>query len=145
MDTSNIPARCAEADDPYPDVNAVLYDFPANVQAVLGEHFRGMYLSGPLALGDFSPDSSDIDFVVVTDADLLDDILPSLRAIHAHFNASGVNATRNRLIHTFDDEGADVAQGCGEWRDNWLVERPKAGLQGLRASSNVCGRRSHCR
>jgi len=48
-----------------------------------------MYLSGSLALGDFSPDSSDIDFVVVTDADLLDDILPSLRAIHAHFNASG--------------------------------------------------------
>lgn len=59
----------------------MLYDFPANVQTVLGEHFRGMYLSGPLALGDFSPDSSDIDFVVVTDADLLDDILPSLRAI----------------------------------------------------------------
>jgi len=54
-------------------------------------------------------------------------------------------AGRFWLIHTFDDEGADVAQGCGEWRDNWLVERPKAGLQGLRASSNVCGRRSHCR
>lgn len=47
-----------------------------------------MYLSGPLALGDFSPDSSDIDFVVVTDAELPDGILPSLQAIHARFNAS---------------------------------------------------------
>ncbi len=74
---------------PYPDVNAVLHDFLTNVQAVLGDHFLGMYLSGSLALGDFSPDSSDIDFVVVTDAELPDDLLPALQAIHARFNASG--------------------------------------------------------
>jgi len=49
------------------------------------------------------------------------------------------------VMHTFGDEGADVAQGCCEWRDNWLVERSKTGLKGSLASSNVCGRRSHCR
>ena len=48
-------------------------------------------------------------------------------------------------MHTFDDEGADVAQGCCEWPDNRLVGRTTAGLKGLLASSNVCGRRSHYR
>ncbi len=49
------------------------------------------------------------------------------------------------LMHTFDDEGADGAQGCCAWRDNRLVGRPKAGLKGSLASSSVCGRRSHYR
>ena len=44
---------------PYSDVNAVLHDFLANIQAIVGSHFVGMYVSGSLALGDFDPDSSD--------------------------------------------------------------------------------------
>ena len=74
---------------PYADVNAVLHDILSSVQTILGDHFRGMYLSGSLALGDFAPHRSDIDFVVVTDADLPDDLLSSLQAMHARFNASG--------------------------------------------------------
>lgn len=73
---------------PYADVNAVLHDLLSSVQTLLGDHFRGMYLSGSLALGDFAPHRSDIDFVVVTDANLPDDLLSSLQAMHVHFNAS---------------------------------------------------------
>ncbi len=73
---------------PYPDVNAALYDLLSDVQTILGDHFRGMYLSGSLALGDFAAYRSDIDVVVVTDADLPGDLLSRLRAMHARFNAS---------------------------------------------------------
>src|SRR5829696_5175780 len=47
-----------------------------------------MYLVGSLALGDFDPRSSDIDFVVVTDTDIGDDLFDNLQDIHAQFTAS---------------------------------------------------------
>src|SRR5215469_13557725 len=49
---------------PYADVNAVLHDFLIRIQAILGKHLAGIYLSGSLALGDFDPRSSDLDLVV---------------------------------------------------------------------------------
>jgi hypothetical protein len=42
-----------------------------------------MYLEGSLALGDFTPGRSDIDFVVVTDADVSDAAFAALQAMHA--------------------------------------------------------------
>jgi predicted nucleotidyltransferase len=36
------------------------------MQAVLRDRFIGLYLGGSLALGDFDPQRSDIDFVAVT-------------------------------------------------------------------------------
>lgn len=72
----------------YPDVNVVVVEFLGGIRAVLGDHLRAMYLSGSLALGDFSPGSSDIDFVVVTEAEVSDDAFGGLRALHARFNAS---------------------------------------------------------
>jgi hypothetical protein len=73
---------------PYPDVNVAVHDLLSSIQTILGDHFRGMYLSGSLALGDFASYRSDIDFVVVTDVDLSDNLLSVLRAMHARFNAS---------------------------------------------------------
>lgn len=73
---------------PYADVNAVLAHFLRQIRAVLGDEFHGMYLDGSLALGDFNPETSDIDFIVTTDADLSDDQFLALRALHARFNAS---------------------------------------------------------
>lgn len=63
---------------PYTDINAVLHDFLIRIQAILGNHLRGMYLSGSLALGDFDPRSSDLDFVVVTDDALSHDLFVAL-------------------------------------------------------------------
>jgi hypothetical protein len=72
---------------PYPDVNAVLDTVTTQAHAILGEHFVGLYLSGSLAVGDFDPRSSDIDFVVVTDGQLPADRVAALREMHARFAA----------------------------------------------------------
>lgn len=72
---------------PYADVNEVLRDFLGWVQTILGEQFVGMYLSGSLALGDFDPQGSDIDFIVVTTDVLSDERITALREMHARFAA----------------------------------------------------------
>jgi len=74
---------------PYADVNAVLREFLSNIQAIVGDYFRAMYLDGSLALSDFALHSSDIDFVVVTDAELSDALFAALRDMHACFDAGG--------------------------------------------------------
>ncbi|HEU5348640.1 MAG TPA: aminoglycoside adenylyltransferase domain-containing protein [Ktedonobacterales bacterium] len=74
---------------PFADVNAVLHDFLAQIGPLLGSHFHALYLYGSLALGDFNPRTSDIDFLVVTDTDIDDNLFAGLRDMHARFNASG--------------------------------------------------------
>lgn len=73
---------------PYADVNAVLRHLLQRIQPRLGAQFLGMYLYGSLALGDFDPRSSDIDLIVVTNAELGDDLIVRLGDMHAHFAAS---------------------------------------------------------
>ena len=57
----------------YPAVNVALLEFLSSVQTILGPHLRGMYLVGSLAVGDFDPNTSDLDIIVVTDSTLPDD------------------------------------------------------------------------
>ena len=59
-------------------------------QAVLGDHFVGLYLYGSLASGDFNPQTSDIDFLVVTNADLPDELIRDLEALHVRLWRSGL-------------------------------------------------------
>src|SRR5215208_6057450 len=66
---------------PYPEVNAILQELLEGIQGVLGEHLIGMYLEGSLANGDFDQDS-DIDFVVVTDVDVTEDLFSILQSMH---------------------------------------------------------------
>jgi hypothetical protein len=74
----------------YPDVNVVLQMLLEGAQAVLGDHFVGLYFYGSLASGDFNPQTSDIDFVVVTDADLSDGLIRNLEALHLRLWDSGL-------------------------------------------------------
>jgi predicted nucleotidyltransferase len=69
------------APTPYPEINHLLETLLKGVQAVLGTHFVGMYLDGSLAGGDFDQDS-DIDFVVVTEADLSVEKFTALQGLH---------------------------------------------------------------
>ena len=91
------------------DVNLVLHNFLAHIQALLENHFVGMYLVGSLALGDFDPLNSDIDFIVVTEAEIGDDLFDGLQDIHAQFAVSisawaerieAIYVPRSALSHT---------------------------------------------
>ncbi len=79
-----------EQPTPYPDVNVVLDLLLSNVQTVLGANCIGLYLYGSLASGDFDPQSSDIDFVVVTAEKLSSETTASLEEIHTRLNTSGL-------------------------------------------------------
>lgn len=73
----------------FPDINAVLQELLAGVRAVLGDGLVGLYLQGSLAGGDFDPDSSDIDVVVVTADELAEDTVAALRDMHERIAAGG--------------------------------------------------------
>ncbi len=70
----------------YDDVNTVLRELLSGVQTILGHHLIGMYLDGSLTSGDFDRDS-DIDFVVVTDAEISDELFIALQDMHKRIAA----------------------------------------------------------
>jgi hypothetical protein len=74
---------------PYPEVNQLLQGLLAQVQAILGERFVGLYLYGSLASGDFIPARSDIDFLVVTAGELPSEMVSALESMHAGLWAGG--------------------------------------------------------
>ena len=69
----------------YPDVDEVLRGFLEAARSILGQRLVGMYLYGSLAAGDFSPDRSDIDFVVVINGELSGMHLTELARMHERF------------------------------------------------------------
>jgi Domain of unknown function (DUF4111)/Nucleotidyltransferase domain len=75
---------------PYPEINILLQALLSGVQAVLGNQFAGMYLHGSLVTGDFVPQRSDIDFLVVTASELPVEMLPRLQKMHSGITASGM-------------------------------------------------------
>jgi len=74
---------------PYPDVNAVVNELLSGVQSVLGACLVGMYLIGSLAGGDFDPQRSDVDFLVVTEDELTGEALAALQAMHVRMRSKG--------------------------------------------------------
>lgn len=81
------------APTPYPDVNEVLNLLLSEARSVLDEQFVGMYLYGSLASGDFNPESSDIDFLVVTAGMLDERTIARLEAMHQRLWDSGLKWT----------------------------------------------------
>lgn len=100
---------------PYPDVNEVLRDLLDGAGTVLGTQFVGMYVHGSLASGDFEPERSDIDFLVVTADTLPDDMIEALEAMHQRLAASGLPWAQ-RLDGSYIPRDAlrrhDPAQAC---------------------------------
>lgn len=66
----------------YSDVNKVLDVLLHAVKKILGDQFTGMYLYGSLSSGDFDLESSDIDFLVITNNWLSDATIAKLEAMH---------------------------------------------------------------
>lgn len=71
---------------PYPDINTILHELLANVQAILGYHFVGMYLDGSLTSDAFDA-ASDIDFIVVSDVEINDAVFKALQLMHERMAA----------------------------------------------------------
>ncbi len=80
---------------PYDDVNAFVLVLLDRVQSIFGGHFVGLYLFGSLAIGDFDPGRSDIDFLVVTTVVLPDSSISKLKTMHSRLQESSLRwATR---------------------------------------------------
>jgi len=67
----------------YPDLNDILEEIVASLQAILEDYFLGAYLQGSFALGDYDR-HSDVDFIIVTESELTDNHVLQLQVMHAH-------------------------------------------------------------
>jgi hypothetical protein len=73
---------------PYPEVNTAARELLRSQQAILSAQLVGMYLVGSLALGDFQLQTSDLDFIIVTDGELTDEQVIGLRKLYQRFDES---------------------------------------------------------
>lgn len=78
----------------YHDVNAFLGVLYANLKAVLGDQLVALYVGGSLALGDFNPQRSDIDFAAVAHDELPREMVAALEQVHARLWATGAKWAR---------------------------------------------------
>lgn len=74
----------------YPEVNKILDLLLASASAVLGNQLVGMYLYGSLSSGDFNPETSDIDFLIVTTSSLPNKAIADLETMHHRLWKSGL-------------------------------------------------------
>ena len=73
------------APTPHSDVNEILSILFADTKAILQAQFVGMYLFGSLANGDFD-EHSDVDVLIVTEAEIADNTFSALQEMHAQLN-----------------------------------------------------------
>lgn len=126
---------------PYPDVNAVIHAVLSGARTILGDDLLGMYLTGSLAAGDFDPQNSDIDFIVVTATELSTETIAALTVMHAHIAAgsskwatelegSYIPAQALRRYDPANAEHPHIFRGEGESRlfmmwhaSDWVIQR----------------------
>ncbi len=122
----------------YSEVNALLLFMLARVQAVLGEELVGFYLYGSLSLGDFDPQSSDVDFLIVTENDIAEKLLDELKDMHAAIVANGLRYASHlegsyiprRALRRYNPQDATHPTIGVDWEfsverhgSNWILER----------------------
>jgi Domain of unknown function (DUF4111) len=74
---------------PWAEVNRTVERLRDGIAEVLGDRLVGLYLHGSLALGDFYPPASDIDFHAATAGALDAPAVGRLAAMHAGFKSEG--------------------------------------------------------
>ncbi|WP_133162045.1 aminoglycoside adenylyltransferase domain-containing protein [Deinococcus aerius] len=121
-----------------PEVRAMLDALLPGVQAALGPGLVGLYLRGSLALGDFDPVTSDIDFLAVTERPVTGEQFAALAKLHerlatlpnpyAH-HLEGSYIDRAALRRFGPDErrhpsmGPDWSFDWGDHGADWVLER----------------------
>ena len=107
------------------------------IQKVLGSNLVGVYIRGSVALGDFIPETSDLDLLVVTERSVDRDSFAALKDLHDQL-AAGSHPFGRRLETAYIDRDAvwrfvpghqhpTLGQGerltLTEHHDNWILER----------------------
>lgn len=67
---------------PYSDINAILTNICEDIKKILEGNVIGLYLFGSLSYGDFNPDSSDIDIVVILNKQLDSKHIEKIKLLH---------------------------------------------------------------
>lgn len=131
---------------PYPEINEILIELQTRVQEILGQQFFGMYLYGSLASGDFSLETSDIDFVVVTTEKLSQGMFLKLQAMHEDLKDSGLKWAKKlegayvpqHALRRYDPDAAPcptLNEGNFYWDQqgsDWIIQRHILREQGVR-------------
>lgn len=122
---------------PYAEVNEVLNILLSNVKQILGDQFVGMYLYGSLSSGDFNPETSDIDFLIVTQDSLPEKTISELESMHNRAWATSLKRAGQLegsyipkdLIRRHDPNGAPcptVNEGqffIDQRGSDWIIQR----------------------
>jgi hypothetical protein len=119
------------------EVTDILNIFLVGVQDALKDNLVGIYLRGSLALGDFDPETSDLDLLAVTEQPVAEAEFAALASLHAQIGTLP-NPYANELEITYLDRAAlrrfqpglsHPTLGRGETlirsehHTNWLLER----------------------
>lgn len=124
----------------YPqDVADILHALLAGIREELTDNLVGIYLRGSLAYGDFRPETSDLDILVVTKRLVTDAEFQRLAELHKRIGHPNNPYARRIEITYIDQEGVrkyragqrypTLEQGEGEclkWcehGENWVLER----------------------
>ncbi|MER3555417.1 MAG: hypothetical protein C4331_14030 [Meiothermus sp.] len=67
---------------PNPDVQEIIETLVRQIKSVLADNLEGLYLKGSLALGDFNPETSDVDLLVITKELVSGEDFTRLAAMH---------------------------------------------------------------
>lgn len=126
------------AGDFTPEVRAMLDALLPGIQAALGPDLVGVYLRGSLALGDFDPVTSDIDFLVVTERPVTEGQFVALADLHRrlatlpspyahHLEGSYIDRAALRRFGPHERRhpsvGPDWAFDWGDHGEDWVLER----------------------
>src|SRR5664279_462999 len=135
LDDTKIP------DQPYPELREVLNIFVNEIASELRGNLVGIYLVGSIASGDFDLDS-DVDFLVVTNAELtevdmkpLQDIQIKMHAIDcypakhlegSYISISDLNdwsAVGDKKLYYFDNGSMTYEQSThdNQWHVRWIL------------------------
>lgn len=117
-------------------VDAIISRLRSGMQAALGDNLVGLYLYGSLALGDFSPITSDIDFLAAVAEDLLPGQIEALHKMHDQLATERWGAemegsyipladlrryTTGKTMHPHIDRGEALA--IEQHDTDWIVQR----------------------
>ncbi len=129
----------------YTIVNELLDLLLSSIQSILGAKLVGLYLGGSLVIGDFDPDSSDIDLVAALSSDIDDREFVELQKMHVVFalqhkewddrievcyiSLAALNTVRSRtstIANISPGEPFHWRESSREWLADWYLVREQS-------------------